>query len=219
MPELLVEIGCEELPGGACREAIEQAPRLIAEALEEARVPAGQASVWVSPRRIAVSVADVAEERPGRTRSARGPAEQAAFADGEPTKAALGFARGQGVDVGELVVREQDGRRFVFADVDEPATSTAELVPDVVRHLVDGLRFGAAMRWGDGTGLRFSRPVRWLLAKHGGATIPFELHGLTAGDGTRGHRALGGPAQIDEAAGYREALRAVSVVVDHEDQR
>ncbi len=219
MGELLLEIGCEELPGGACREAVEQAPRLMAEALEAARVPAGEVSVWVSPRRIGLSAADVAEERPGRTRSARGPAEQAAFDGGEPTKAALGFARGQGVEVGELIVREQDGRSFVFADVEEPPTATAELVPEIARHVLEGLRFGAAMRWGAGTGLRFSRPVRWIVAKHGDRTIPFELHGLTAGGTTRGHRTLGGPAEIDRAAAYRDALRDVSVVVDHEERR
>lgn len=219
MPDLLIEIGCEELPGGACREVIEQAPRLITDALAEARVPAGAVSVWVSPRRIALSVADVADERPGRTRSVRGPAEQAAFADGEPTKAALGFARGQGVGVEDLEVREQDGRRFVFADVEEPATSTAELVPGVAGQVVDGLRFGAAMRWGDGTGLRFSRPVRWLLAKHGDRTVEFDLHGLTAGDATLGHRTLGAATEVAEAAAYRETLRAVSVVVDHEERR
>ncbi len=219
MPDLLLEIGCEELPGIACREAIEQCPALVRDALRDARLTSGDVTVWVSPRRIAVAVADLSDERPGRTRSSRGPSESAAYEDGEPSKAARGFARGQGVAVEALVVREHEGRAFVFADVEEPATPAAELVPGVAAALVDGLRFGKTMRWGSGRGLRFSRPVRWLVAKLGGRTVEFELHGLRAGEITQGHRFLGEPGAIADAADYRETLRGLGVVVDHDQRR
>ena len=127
----------------------------------------------------------------------RGPSAEAAFdADGAPTRAAEGFARGQGVAVGSLVVDEENGRRFVFAERREEGRPLDELVPELVARLVGGLRFSKTMRWGDGTGLRFSRPVRWIVAKVDERTVPFELHGLVAGGGSQGHRFLGGPAEI-----------------------
>jgi len=217
--DLLLEIGCEELPGAACRELIAQVPKLARAALAEERLEAADVSVAVSPRRFALRVDGLPDERPGRSRSVRGPAEAAAFADGEPTKAASGFARSQGIAVEQLAVREQDGRTFVFADVEEPAAPTAELVPRLAAAVVDGIRFGKTMRWGDGSGLRFSRPVRWIVAKLGERTVEFELHGLRAGDVSQGHRFLGRPATIADAAGYRDALLAVGVVADHDERR
>ncbi len=151
----------------------------------------------------------------------RGPAAEAAFdADGAPTKAAQGFARGQRVAVEDLVVREVDGgRRFVFAERREEGRDLAEAVPDLVAHLVDGLRFGKTMRWGDGGPPRFSRPIRWIVAKVDEQTIPFELHGLTAGEVSQGHRFLGGPVTIGSASDYHAALESVGVLASHEARR
>jgi glycyl-tRNA synthetase beta subunit len=97
MPDLLIEIGCEELPSSACREAIAQAPGLLDAALADLHLAAGAAEAWVAPRRIAVVAAGVADRQGGGARSVRGPAASAAFDDsGQPTKAAMGVARGQG---------------------------------------------------------------------------------------------------------------------------
>ncbi len=217
--ELLVEIGCEELPAGACREAIAQVPGLVAQALAAARLPDAPVRVWVAPRRIAFAVQGLPETREGRTVEVRGPAEQAAFADGAPTRAAEGFARGQPAPVVALVLREDGGRRFVFARREEPESDVAELVPGIAGHVLEGIRFGKNMRWGAGDGLRFSRPVRWLVAKLGDRTVEFSLHGLVAGDTSRGHRFLGGPAVVASAGAYRDALRAVGAVADHDERR
>lgn len=220
MPDLLIEIGCEELPASACREAIAQVPGLAADALSAQRLAGGPIEVMVGPRRIAVLVHDVPAEREGRTRQVRGPAEQAAFAaDGTPTPAAVGFARGHGVAPGDLVRRDDGGRRFVFAEIVEPPAATGDLVPEIARAILDGIRFSKNMRWGDGTGLRFSRPVRWIVAKLGGQTLEFELHGLRSGEVSRGHRFLGGPCRIGAADGYRAVLRAAGVVADHDERR
>ncbi len=219
MPDLLLEIGCEELPGSACRELIAQVPELTRRALADLRLEAAAVAVSVSPRRFALRVDGLPDQRPGRSRSVRGPAESAAFKDGEPTKAATGFARSQGVKVADLTVREQDGRAFVFADVEEPAAPTAELVPGLAAAVVDRVRFGKTMRWGDGVGLRFSRPMRWIVAKLADQTVEFELHGLRAGDVSQGHRFLGGPVTVPDAAGYRDALLRVGVVADHDERR
>jgi glycyl-tRNA synthetase beta chain len=220
MPDLLIEIGCEELPASACREAIAQVPKLAADALAAQRLPETAIEVLVGPRRITLIARDVPEERNGRTRTVRGPAERAAFGeDGVPTAAAAGFARSQGIAVDQLVVKEDDGRRFVFADIVEPPAETASLVPEIAAGVIDGIRFSKNMRWGDGLGLRFSRPVRWIVAKFGDRTIPFEVHGIIAGDVSRGHRFLGGPVAISDADQYRTQLREVGVTADHLERR
>ncbi len=220
MPDLLLEIGCEELPSSACREAIAQVPAVMSAALEAHGIP-GEVSVWVAPRRIAVQVAGLPERQSGAARSIAGPPAAAAFAaDGAPTKVAEGFARKQGVDVSALVVREgSGGRAMVFAEVPGDAKPVVELVPDIAKRLMDGIRFGKTMRWGAGTGLRFSRPVRWIVAKLDAQTIAFDLHGLTAGDVSRGHRFIGAPVTIGHATSYRDAVRTVGVVADHAERR
>lgn len=213
---LLIEIGCEELPSSACREAVEQVPGLLSAALAAAGIdPDPAAEVAVSPRRIAV----LAQVPPGiapSERRHRGPAADAAFdASGAPTKAARGFARGKGVAVEDLVVEDDGGRSFVWAVERQPGRAIDELVPAVAERLIGGLRFGKNMRWGAGTGLRFSRPVRWIVAKVDGRTVPFEVHGLRAGDVSRGHRFLGGPVTIGAAGDYHDALEGVAVVASH----
>ena len=220
MPDLLLEVGCEELPSSACREIVEQAPELMGAALAAAGLEGTGVDVAVAPRRFAVRVAGLPAELAATSRTVRGPAAAAAFgADGAPTRAAEGFARGQGVAVSDLVVREDGGREFVFAELHAEGRAVADVVPDLAARLIGGLRFSKTMRWGDGTGLRFSRPVRWLVAKLDEQTVPFELHGLVAGDVSQGHRFLGGPATIGDASAYHDALREVGVVASHADRR
>jgi glycyl-tRNA synthetase beta chain len=216
---LLLEIGCEELPSSACRELIDQAPGLVESTLDSYGLTRDAVHVWVAPRRFAVNVTGLPERQSGEAKSVAGPPAAAAFdADGKPTKAAEGFAKKQGVPVEDLIVRAgRDGR--VFAEVAGEARTVAELVPEIAKRLIEGIRFGKTMRWGDGTGLRFSRPIRWIVAKLDDQTIPFDLHGLVAGDVSQGHRFIGGPATIAIAAGYRDAVRAVGVVADHAERR
>lgn len=222
MADLLLEVGCEELPSSACREILEQAPDLVARALAAAgHRDEGGVQVWVAPRRFAVRVIGLPERLEAETRAVRGPAVEAAFGpDGAPTKAAQGFARAQGVAPEDLVVRESEGgRRFVFAERTEAGRELADVVPDVAARLVEGLRFSKTMRWGAGDGLRFSRPVRWLVAKVDELTVPFELHGLVAGEVSQGHRFLGGPAVIASPDAYHAALRGAAVIASHDARR
>lgn len=221
MPDLLIEVGCEELPSSACREIIQQAPDIVRGELDRLDLPFEHLDVWVAPRRFALSVRGLPERQAGAARSVAGPPAAAAFdADGTPTKAAEGFARKQGVEVSALVVRAgAGGRDVVFADVPGDSRAVSDLVPAIARRLVEGIRFGKTMRWGDGTGLRFSRPVRWIVAKLDERTIPFELHGLNAGDVSLGHRFIGGPVTISHAASYRDEVRSVGVVADHVERR
>lgn len=222
MPDLLIEIGCEELPSSACREAIAQAPGLLDAALLDLTLAAGPSVAWVAPRRIALIAEGVADRQAGGARSVRGPAASVAFDEqGNPTGAATGFARGQGVGVADLAVREDPdaGRAFVWAEVAADDAPLADLVPEIARRVLEGIRFGKTMRWGDGRGLRFSRPVRWITAKAGGVTITGEVAGIPVGGTSRGHRFLGGPVAVSSPGAYRDEMRAAYVVADHRERR
>ncbi|MGD9694807.1 MAG: glycine--tRNA ligase subunit beta [Thermoleophilia bacterium] len=220
MPDLLVEIGCEELPSSACREIVEQAPGILTAALGALGLEAEDIAVSVAPRRFALLASGLPDGIAATSRRVRGPAAEAAFGpDGAATRAAEGFARGQGVAVADLVIDADGDRRFVFAERTDPGRALDEVVPELVTRLIEGVRFSKTMRWGAGTGLRFSRPVRWIVAKVDERTVPFEVHGLRAGDVSRGHRFLGGPATIASAGDYLAALEAVAVMADHRRRR
>ena len=191
MATLLIEVGCEELPASACREAERQLPELARRALG-----VEPSKVLVTPRRLAVLAEDVPEQTPDQ------------WLKGPPVamreKAAAGFAKRHGVAVDEL--EERDG----FLGVAVAGKPLAEMLPDRVDELVRGLGFSKTMRWED-SGLRFPRPVRWRLAMLNSTRI--------VGERSYGHRFSSGPIEIADAAGYAEALRAVGVEPDSEERR
>jgi glycyl-tRNA synthetase beta chain len=186
MATLLLEIGCEELPAGACREAGEQLPTLV-----ERELGLRPARVLISPRRIAVLVEDVAEQTPDEW--VKGPPVELA------EKAAAGFAKKHGVAVDSLVTR--DG----FLGVERPGQPLLEVLPERLDGIVRGLSFTKSMRW-DESGIRFARPVRWLLAKLDGETA--------VGETSFGHRFTHGAVEVPHAAEYLERLRGSGVEPD-----
>jgi glycyl-tRNA synthetase beta chain len=171
MPTLLLEIGCEELPAGACREAAGQLP-----ALGERELGAPPTQLFVGPRRLALLFEDVAEQTPDEW--IKGPPDTLA------EKAAAGFAKKHGVQVDDLVVR--DG----FLGVERPGQPLREVLPDRLDAIVRGLSFSKSMRW-DESGIRFARPVRWRLAKLDGETV--------VGETSFGHRFSHGAVEIPSA--------------------
>jgi glycyl-tRNA synthetase beta chain len=191
MATLLVEIGCEELPAGACHEALAQLPGVAEQALGVAPT-----HVLISPRRLAVLVDDVPERTPDQW--IKGPPVSMA------EKAAAGFAKRHAVAVDDL--QERDG----FLGVEVPGQPLAEVLPGQVDELVHGLAFSKTMRWDD-SGLRFPRPVRWTLAMVDAQTI--------VGDTTYGHRFTSGALQVPNASAYAETLRAAEVEPDQEARR
>jgi glycyl-tRNA synthetase beta chain len=197
LPSLLFEIGCEELPASACREAEMQ--------LRERWLPElGEGTVFVGPRRLAVLVAEVAEREPDRW--VQGPPEHLR------EKAAAGFARKQGVAEDELEVR--DG----FLGIVVPGRPISEALPEKLAALVVGLAFGKSMIW-ESDGLRFSRPVRWLCAKLDRKTLDVEVAGLRAAHLTYGHRFTGGEVELPRADEYLDVLRAAGVEPDQDERR
>jgi len=218
--DFLLEIGTEELPSSACRAVLDLLPERALGLLRAAdlAVTAAQLDVMVSPRRIALLVRDLDERQTPRESAQRGPAVEAAFdAEGRPTAAATGFARARGVTVEALQVREDNGRRFVFAVSRSEGRPTVELLPNLVERLVREMYFPKNMRWG-ARDLRFSRPMRWLVALYGEEVVPVQVAGVETGRVSRGHRRLGGLVEIGRPADYVEALRSVKVMVDHRER-
>ena len=183
MPKLLLEIGCEELPASACREAAAQLPELC-----RAHVGVEPVELYIGPRRVGFLAADLPERSPEEW--VQGPPEELR------DKAAAGFAKKHGVAVKELETR--DG----FLGVTKPGQATREVLPAQLDRIVRGLAFSKSMRWDD-SGLRFARPIRWVLAKLDGETL--------LGETSFGHRFTHGAVEIADAGGYAEALRAADV--------
>ena len=207
MPRLLFEIGCEELPAFACREAEAQLPQLCERLL--ARAPD---RVLVGPRRLAV----VVDELPLTAEDAvrKGPAERVAFDEqGRPTQAAIGFAKKSGVTVEQL--ERRDGN--VWARV--PGESIADTLPERLPQLIRGLAFSKSMVWEAG-GLRFARPIRWLCAKLDAETLSVSLDGLNAAGESYGHRwTHPGKVKIADAGAYEKRIRSAGVEPDAGERR
>ncbi len=187
---LAFEIGTEEIPAFDLKRATEQLAELVPASLDAVRIPHGDVAIYTSPRRLIAIVADVAAETEALEEVFRGPAAKIAFDEaGNPTKAAIGFARGKGLDVDALERRDENGTEYVYAVRSVPAQHVAALLPEVLRGIIDGISWPKSCRWGT-TREMFSRPVRWLVALLGDEVIPVEYAGLTAGNTTRGHRFL-----------------------------
>ncbi|BAS28312.1 glycine--tRNA ligase subunit beta [Limnochorda pilosa] len=219
MADLLFEIGCEELPASFIQPALETLRHEAERALSDARLRVGEVRAYGSPRRLALVVAGLADRQAPRVTEVRGPAAAAAFdAEGRPTRAAEGFARSRGVTADALVRRQTDQGEYVFARVEEPSVEAGQVLPELLRGLVERLRFPKSMRW-DQSGLRFARPIRWLVAVLDGRPLPVEAAGLRAGTASRGHRLLApGVVEVD-AASYLERLRERRVLADPQERR
>jgi len=218
--DFLMEIGTEEIAARFMPRAISQLKELAENILQEKRLAYGKVATFGTPRRLALLVNGLAETQQELVEEVKGPAKKAAFdAEGKPTKAAEGFARSQGVDVKDLVVKSIDSGEYVFAIRKESGKATAEILPEICPGLITGLSFPKPMRWGHKE-LRFARPIRWLVALFGEDVINFELEGLVAGRETLGHRFLSqGPIAINSPAEYLNKLREGYVIADHEERR
>jgi glycyl-tRNA synthetase len=211
----LLEIGAEELPAADLDSALAQLDERVPALLAELRLAHGDVRVLGTPRRLVVWVEDLAAGQPDRTAVVKGPPASRAYdAAGQPTRAAEGFARGRGLAVSDLQVREVDGGRYVVAEVHEPGRPALEVLAEALPDLLGGLRFEKAMRW-NASGVAFSRPVRWLLALHGGQVIPFQFAGLASGRSTRGLR-FAGPDQaaVRSAGDYIETIKREGILLD-----
>lgn len=224
----LLEIGSEELPSHDVTAAITYLQNAIPEFLAGLRLSHGDIQVWGTPRRLAVQVNNLAPRQTDLEETVRGPSEKVAFdANGNPTKAALGFARGKGVNVDALEVREMDGGRYVVAVVRTGGRPAVEVLSEALPGFIRSISFGKSMRWlasaqyGEQVAkTAYSRPLRWLVALLGNTVVPFEYAGLVSGRTSRGLRPEGSPnIEIPSAADYPDLMAANRILVNPNDRR
>ena len=214
--DLLFEIGAEEIPAGFLPNIIKQLGELATAALAERHIPHGSVKVYATPRRVALLINDVAERGEDVHETHKGPSVSIAYdADGNATKAAIGFARGKGLDVSELKV--VDG--YIFADTTTAGLDTKEVLSDVLPSLITGLSFPKSMHWGD-LEERFVRPVRWLVALFGQDVVPVTFANVTSTNVSRGHRFLGeSELTIAEPKDYLDTLTKNFIMIDQDVRR
>jgi glycyl-tRNA synthetase beta chain len=218
--DLLLEVGTEEIPARFMPATLEQLETMARERLAEARLNFSTIQVSGTPRRLALYVRGLADRATDLETEIKGPPKKVAFdAEGNPTKAALGFARNQGIEVSELVVKEIEGGEYLFATVRDEGRPAEEILPQLLPDLIQQLSFPKTMRWGDHD-LRFVRPIHWLVALLGEKVISFSLAGVKSGRETYGHRFLSkGQISLSEPGEYYEKLREHYVIVDPEERK
>lgn len=211
--DLLIELGTEELPPKALPTLSEVLEREVVKGLAEAGLSHGQVQRYASPRRLAVLIEGLATRQPDRMIERKGPALNAAFRDGEPTKAALGFARSCGVELAELDELRTDEGAWLLYRTEQAGKAAEALVPDIFRQALTRLPIPKRMRWGAGEAA-FVRPVHWLVMLFGDQVVEAEALGIKAGRITYGHRFHHeGPIELKTAADYARQLEDDGLVI------
>ena len=214
--DLLFEIGAEEIPAGFMPNILGQLKTLAETKLNDAHLPFESIATYGTPRRLALIVKGLADTSDEISERHKGPSASIAYdADGNPTKAAIGFARGKGLDVADLVV--EDG--YIYAETKTAGVPAKDIITDMLPQLITGLNFPKSMHWGD-LDAKFVRPVRWLVALLNEEVIPVEFATVKSGNVTRGHRFLGADEiTIKNAASYVDTLKENFVMVDQDARR
>ena len=218
MPGFLLEVGTEELPASFLSDALVQWQERIPQSLEVNSLKGESVQVYGTPRRLAVVIKGLPSQQPDREEEIKGPPAQAAFKNGQPTAAAAGFAKKQGVKLDALSVRPTDKGEFVFVQKRIPGRPVAEILTELVPQWIWGLEGKRLMRWGNGDA-RFSRPIRWLVALLDETVLPLELVNgsktIQSDRISQGHRVLHPePVTIAQATDYVTTLKSASVTVD-----
>ena len=214
--DLLFEIGAEEIPAGFMPNILGQLKQLAETKLNDAHLPFESIATYGTPRRLALIVKGLADTSAEISERHKGPSASIAYdADGNATKAAIGFARGKGLDVADLVV--EDG--YIYAETKTAGVPAKDIVTDMLPQLITGLNFPKSMHWGN-LDAKFVRPVRWLVALLDEEVIPVEFATVKSGNVTRGHRFLGADEiSIKNAASYVDTLKENFVMVDQDARR
>ena len=214
--DLLFEIGAEEIPAGFMPNILGQLKQLAETKLNDAHLPFESIATYGTPRRLALIVKGLADTSAEISERHKGPSASIAYdADGKATKAAIGFARGKGLDVADLVV--EDG--YIYAETKTAGVPAKDIVTDMLPQLITGLNFPKSMHWGN-LDAKFVRPVRWLVALLDEEVIPVEFATVKSGNVTRGHRFLGADEiTIKNAASYVDTLKENFVMVDQNARR
>jgi len=215
MADFLLEIGLEEVPAHLVSPAREQLVERTEAFLNEARLGFGKIEAFSTPRRLAVLVRDLADKADDIELEVKGPIKRAAIdAEGNYTKAAQGFVRGQGMTTDDIIIKESNGNEHIFVSKFE-AGQSADVVLQGFNAVVEAMQFPTFMRWGRHS-FEYVRPIRWMVALLDDAIVPFSVLDVETGRTSRGHRFLGHDTEISTATAYADRLAEVFVLADAE---
>jgi len=215
MKELLLEIGTEEIPAGFVPQALIDLESLAKKELEASRIDFSGIRTFGTPRRLVLVVQSVSEKQRDEETKKIGPSKQAAFdAKGNPTKAAIGFAKSQSVPIESLTIVHTEKGEYACAVKKEAGKSTLELLSSLFPRWILSIPFQKSMRWAD-VPIRFVRPIHWIVALFGGEVVPFEVGNIQSGKMTYGHRFMhSGPISVKGFESYLHETRRASVIAD-----
>jgi glycyl-tRNA synthetase beta chain len=215
MKELLLEIGTEEIPAGFIPQALIDLASLAKKELEASRIDFNGVKTLGTPRRLVLAIESVSEKQRDEETKKIGPSKQSAFDEkGNPTKAAIGFAKGQSVPVESLTMIQTEKGEYVCAVKKEPGKITSEILSTLLPKWILSIPFQKSMRWAD-VPIRFARPIHWILALLGGKVVPFEVGNIRSKNMTYGHRFMhSGPIPVKDFKSYLQKTREAFVIVD-----
>jgi glycyl-tRNA synthetase beta chain len=220
MPDLFIEIGTEEIPAGYIEPALADMGKKLSEFFEKGRVSAGEPQVMGTPRRLVVHIPDVDARQKDVVETYQGPNVKVAYdAEGNPTKAAIGFARGKGVDIADLTTMESPKGEVVCAKVEKKGQPTVTLLNEYLSQWIADITFPKKMRWGSRK-IPFVRPVHWIAALFDGRKLKFEFEGIKVGNTSQGHRFLKPQKfKFDSLKTYLRECKKHKVMVDPAERR
>ncbi|GAB2573152.1 glycine--tRNA ligase subunit beta [Gracilibacillus alcaliphilus] len=215
---VLFEVGLEEMPARFMDDTEQQLKQKTIEWLQQIRLPYQEITTFITPRRFAVLITGLADKQPDQTEEAKGPALKIAKDDqGNWSKAAIGFSKGQGKSVDDLFVKEVKGTEYIFVEKFIEGRTQEQLLP-AFKDIILSLNFPKNMRWSN-ENMRYIRPIKWLVALKDQAIIPFEIAGVKTGRTSKGHRFLGGSFEITDPSAYEEQLAEQYVIAKAEDRK
>ncbi len=214
--DLLLEIGCEEIPSRDLPAALEQLEEFSARLLKENRINYERGDSFATPRRLVLHLENMDERQEDTTEKVKGPPVDKAFdRDGLPTRAALGFAGSAGVKVEDLVREQINQAEYLVVYKEIKGKPVKEILPSLIKQIIGSIRFSRSMYW-ERKGIRFARPIRWLLCLYGEEIVRFDFAGVTSGRLSYGHRIISpGQVEVNDPAGYFQAMKDNYVIIDH----
>ena len=220
MSELLLEIGTEEIPSGFIPPALEEMKALLEKEFQAHRLAFKEIRSMGTPRRLVLIATGVAPVQEGRVVEVIGPAKTVAFdPQGQPTKAALGFAKGQGIAVEDLRIVKTGKGEYVCARKEEQGEETVRLLPALLLRIVTSLSFPKSMRWMDLEN-SFVRPIHWILCLFDGKVVPLQIGNISSSNLSRGHRFMApGSFQIKDLPDYLRRLKNSFVILNPEERK
>ena len=218
--DCLIELGTEELPPKSLKSLSLSFAELMRSALDSRGLAPAEVEVFATPRRLAMLLRKLPTQQPDRLIEKRGPTLQAALdKDGNPNKAALGFAKSCGVEFDQLSQRETDKGGWLYYEKTEAGLSLEAILPDLISEALGLLPISKRMRWGTRSDV-FVRPLKWLVMMIGARLVEGEIFGVCSAAVSYGHRFHApGEIVIDQAADYEHILRSKGLVVADFEQR